>query len=188
MRTLLLVAMAGVLLAGCADQPKKEEPGAAVEERKVTEGKADESATATGRGGEAGPAVRPLPAPGAGKNVPPSDPNNILSRRSIYFDYDSNVVKEEFRPLVEAHAKFMLATPGAKIILQGNTDERGSREYNLSLGQRRADAVKKMMLLLGVPEARIETVSFGEEKPKELGSNEEAWARNRRADIVYVGE
>lgn len=119
---------------------------------------------------------------------PLTDPNNILSRRSVYFDYDSNVVKDEFRNLIQAHIKYLIDNKNARVRLEGNTDERGSREYNLALGQRRADAVKKIMVVLGVPEARLENISFGEEKPKAPGHDESAWSQNRRTDIVYQGE
>jgi peptidoglycan-associated lipoprotein len=119
---------------------------------------------------------------------PLKDPKNILSQRSVYFDFDSNVVKDEFRPLVQAHAKYMVEKKDAKIRIEGNCDERGSREYNLALGQRRAEAVKKVMTVLGVQEGRIETVSFGEEKPADPGHDEAAWAKNRRGDIKYAGE
>lgn len=116
------------------------------------------------------------------------DPNNILSKRIIYFDYDSNLVKEEFRPLVAAHAKYLAGDRAAKMIIQGNTDERGGSEYNLALGQRRAEAVKQMMTVLGAEGSRVEAVSFGKEKPRVEGSNEAAYAQNRRAEIVYQGE
>jgi peptidoglycan-associated lipoprotein len=116
------------------------------------------------------------------------DPNNILSKRSVYFDYDKDVVKEEFKPLVEAHAKYLQAHGDVKVTLQGNTDERGSREYNIALGQRRADAVKKAMNVLGVADKQIETVSFGEEKPRKECHEESCWQENRRADAVYQGE
>lgn len=116
---------------------------------------------------------------------PLDDPNGKLVGRSVFFDYDSNVVKPEGQTLVKAHADYMKQFPGARIALEGNTDERGSREYNLALGQRRADAVKQIMTLVGVPGDRIETVSFGEEKPKAAGHDEAAWSQNRRADIVY---
>ena len=116
------------------------------------------------------------------------DPNNILSKRSVYFDYDSFVVREEFKPLVEAHAKYLQRNPTAKMTVQGHTDERGSREYNIALGQKRADAVKRMLILLGATEIQVETVSFGKEKPKNPGHEEGAWAENRRDDILYVGE
>ena len=120
---------------------------------------------------------------------PLTDPSNILSKRSVFFDYDSNAVKDEFRPVVQAHSKFMTGDKrDAKIRIEGNCDERGSREYNLALGQRRAEAVKKVMTVLGVQDGRIETVSFGEEKPQSQGHDEGAYAQNRRADIKYSGE
>ena len=111
-----------------------------------------------------------------------------LAKRSVYFDYDSNAVKDEFRPLVQAHSKYMTSDKrDSKIRIEGNCDERGSREYNLALGQRRAEAVKKVMTVLGVQDGRIETVSYGEEKPMGPGHDEAAWAQNRRADIKYAG-
>jgi peptidoglycan-associated lipoprotein len=116
------------------------------------------------------------------------DPNNILSKRSIYYDLDKFDVKDEYRPLVEAHAKYLRENPAAKMLVQGNTDERGSREYNVALGQRRADGLKKMLMLLGAKEAQIESVSLGEEKPKSDGHDEGAWSQNRRSDMLYGGE
>ena len=115
------------------------------------------------------------------------DPGSPLSKRSIYYDFDAYNIKEEFQTLVEAHGKFLLEHKDFKIRIEGNCDERGSREYNLALGQRRADSVKKAMTLLGVPAKQIQTVSFGSEKPKAVGHDEEAWAENRRSDIVYPG-
>ncbi len=108
-----------------------------------------------------------------------------LAKRSIYFDFDSYVVKEEFKATIEAHAKYLVANKGRKILVQGNTDERGGREYNIALGQKRAEAVRKALALLGVAEAQVEAVSLGEEKPKATGSDEASWAENRRSDIVY---
>ncbi|MBN9133486.1 MAG: peptidoglycan-associated lipoprotein Pal [Nitrosospira multiformis] len=119
---------------------------------------------------------------------PLTDPNSILSKRSIYFEFDSYVVKDEYRSLVAAHAKYLREHPNARVLLQGNTDERGSREYNLALGQRRADAVKYAMTLSGAQEGQIEAVSLGEEKPHAMGHDEAAWAENRRVDIRYQGE
>ncbi len=116
------------------------------------------------------------------------DPRSPLSKRSIFFDYDSFTVKDEYKSLVEAHAAYLKRTPRARIVLEGNTDERGSREYNLALGQKRSEAVRRVMALLGVNDSQIEAVSFGEEKPRNGSSNEQAWAENRRADIRYVGE
>ena len=127
-------------------------------------------------------------AGGAGGVLPPRDAAGALAQRSIYFDYDSFTVKEDYKPIIQAHAKFLVENAGAKAYLQGHTDERGSREYNLALGQKRADAVRRIMTVLGVKDNQIESVSYGEEKPKNPGSDENAMAQNRRADIVYQGE
>jgi len=179
-----MFAVAG-LLVGCSSTPKDE--GAKVEERKP-------DVTTTTPVAPARPETGPTTGTTAPSNVGADplaalkDPNNILSRRSVFFDYDSNVVKEEFKPLVTAHANFLSQQRQQHMTIQGNTDERGSREYNLALGQRRADAVKQMMTLLGAAASNIETVSFGEEKPRAQGNTEQAYAENRRADIIYQGE
>ncbi len=110
---------------------------------------------------------------------------NELSKRSVYFDYDSYIVKDEFRPAVEANGKYLNSNRGRKVIVQGNTDERGGSEYNLALGQKRAEAVRKQLALTGVPESQIEAVSLGKEKPRATGHDEAAWAENRRADFLY---
>jgi len=115
------------------------------------------------------------------------DPASPLSKRNVYYDFDLYNIREEFQPIVEAHAKFLREHKDLRVRVEGNCDERGSREYNLALGQRRAHSIKRAMTLLGVSPKQIETVSFGAEKPKALGSNEEAWAENRRSDIVYIG-
>ncbi len=116
------------------------------------------------------------------------DPRSPLSKRSVYFDYDSYVVKDEFQALLTAHGKFLATNPTIKMLIQGNADERGSREYNLALGQKRADAVKKALALLGAREDQLESVSLGEEKPVCSESSEECWAKNRRGDMLYSGE
>ncbi|MES2772202.1 MAG: peptidoglycan-associated lipoprotein Pal [Pseudomonadota bacterium] len=117
-----------------------------------------------------------------------TDPKSILSKRSVFFDYDQYEVKPEYKELVAAHAQFLVSHRDFKMLIQGNTDERGSREYNLALGQKRADALKKMLMLLGAREEQIESVSLGEEKPKSNGQDEAAWAQNRRDDMLYSGE
>ena len=126
----------------------------------------------------------------SGKSIYPelTDPRNVLSQRRVYFDYDSFIVRPNFNEMVQSHAKFLLSHREVKIILQGNTDNRGTAEYNLALGQKRAEAVSAMLKALGVPEGQIEAVSFGEERPLESGDTDETWARNRRADMVYPGE
>jgi peptidoglycan-associated lipoprotein len=116
---------------------------------------------------------------------PLKDPKGVLAKRSIYFDYDSYLLRDDAKPVTEAHAKYLTAHKGRKIIIQGNTDERGGSEYNLALGQKRSEAVRKTLSLQGVPESQMEAVSFGKEKPKAQGNDEAAWAENRRADIVY---
>lgn len=116
------------------------------------------------------------------------DPNNPLSKRVIYFDFDSDAIREEFRGLIEAHAGFLKGNRAARIILQGHTDERGSRDYNLALGQRRAESVKQALTLMGVENDQVETVSLGEEKPVQEGHDEAAWKQNRRSEIHYLGE
>ncbi|HNH23676.1 MAG TPA: peptidoglycan-associated lipoprotein Pal, partial [Accumulibacter sp.] len=117
-----------------------------------------------------------------------TDPKSVQEQRVVYFDYDSYEVKSEYKDLVTAHAKFLTENRQFKMLIQGNTDERGSREYNLALGQKRSDAIKKMLLLLGAREDQLEAVSLGEEKPKNEGHNEAAWAQNRRGDMLYSGE
>ena len=117
-----------------------------------------------------------------------TDPKSILSKRSVYFDYDSYEVKADYKDLMTAHAKFLANNRQFKMLIQGNTDERGSREYNLALGQKRSDAIKKMLTVLGAREEQVESVSLGEEKPKNEGHNDTAWAENRRGDMLYSGE
>jgi peptidoglycan-associated lipoprotein len=172
-----------VFLAACSGKQVKEEPKAAVEDRSPS------ASTTTTESMKEAPTATTAPVTEQKMEINPlKDPNNILSKRSIYFDFDKYEVKAEYRPLVEAHARYLSAHADAKVMLQGNTDERGSREYNLALGQRRADAVKKMLMLLGAREDQIESVSLGEEKPRAQGSSEEAYAQNRRGDILYAGE
>ncbi len=173
-----IIGLSAALVAGCSSTPTTQ-PGAQVEDR--------------GPGG-----AQPVETPPVTTVTPQKidetlpaelrDPNNILSKRSVYFDFDNFVVKDEFKPLVEAHARFLVSKPKMKMLIQGNTDERGSREYNLALGQKRADAVKKTLLLLGAKDEQIESVSLGEEKPKNAGRDEAAWAENRRGDMLYSGE
>ena len=119
---------------------------------------------------------------------PRKDPASPLSKRSIYFDFDSFVVKDEYRTIIEAHAAYLMKHPSSRAILQGNADSRGSREYNLALGQKRAESVRRAMTVIGVQDEQLEAVSFGEEKPRALGDTEQDYAENRRTDIVYGDE
>jgi len=106
--------------------------------------------------------------------------------RIVYFDYDSYTVKPEFQALIDGHARFLKANPQRRVSIEGHTDERGGREYNLALGQKRSEAVRRALTLLGVSDSQIEAVSFGKEKPAVTGSGEEVWAQNRRAEIRYT--
>jgi len=179
MRSLFFVAVASLLLSACGSQPAApEQPAAGVEDR--TPKIKVETPTVT-------PVTPAKEEPSTGLAAL-KDPKNILSKRSVFFDFDQYLIKAEFRPLIEAHARFMVANPRMKMLIQGNADERGSREYNLALGQRRADAVRKSLTLLGAKEAQIEAVSLGEEKPRNPGHDEAAWAENRRGDMLYSGE
>jgi peptidoglycan-associated lipoprotein len=180
MKKYLIVALMSGVLAACSSEPTKEQEPAPVTDQK----------------GEnvVRPPVKPVEPSTAGVkdrnglSEELRNPNNILSKRSVFFDYDSNLVKDEFKPLVTAHARYLQQHPTAKMRIEGNADDRGSREYNLALGQRRADAVKQMMQLLGAKAEQVETVSFGEEKPKCSQAAESCWSQNRRGDIAYQGE
>ena len=175
MKKLIIPALLALLIAGCSSTPDAPDAnGAQVETRSNNAGNV---ATVTAGNVDS-------------RKLPPelTDPKNILSKRSIYFDYDKYDVRSEFKDLVTAHAKFLANNRQYKILIQGNTDDRGSREYNLALGQKRADAIKKMVTLLGAREEQVESVSLGKEKPKNEGQNEAAWAENRRGDILYQGE
>ena len=117
---------------------------------------------------------------------PWNDPKSPLFEKSVYFGLDEYTVQTKYQKMLSAHAGYLKANPKQKIIIQGNTDDRGTAEYNLALGQRRSDAVRKSLNLMGVSDDQMEAVSFGKEKPKADGNNEAAWAENRRADIVYI--
>ena len=174
MKKFIIPALLAFLIVGCSSTPDApEQSGVAVESRSG----GSDVATVTAGGVDA-------------STLPPelTDPKSILSKRSVYFDYDKFDVRSEYKDLVTAHARFLAKNPQFKMLVQGNTDERGSREYNLALGQKRSDAIKKMITLLGASESQVESVSLGEEKPKDEGQNEAAWAENRRGDMLYTGE
>lgn len=176
---------------------EQEELKRQLEEQKRRQEQASQGAQ-TGQAGQGqgeSPVIRPLSSGTVGEGQMGADPwaqlkepGSLLSQRSIYYDFDRYDIREDYVPIIEAHAKFLVQHPDLKVVVQGNCDDRGSREYNLALGQRRADSVKRAMLLLGVNSRQIETVSFGAEKPVAFGQDEESWAKNRRSDIVYVNE
>ncbi len=170
---LALVAAAATLVAACTTPVEldKSAGGAPIESRtpgRSQSGVAPVDAGRAGQGAAAAAAASTIPA-----NFP----------RVIYFDFDSYVVKDEFRPVVEQYAKALVADRKLKIAIEGHTDERGGREYNLALGQKRAEAVTKALMLLGAQETQVESTSYGKERPATPGSNEAAWAKNRRAEM-----
>jgi peptidoglycan-associated lipoprotein len=172
------------LIAGCSTTP---EGDASQSGAPVTD--ATKPGAKPGAGAQTGPIAKiDVTKPGAVAGADPKLKTGALAQRSIYYDLDQFDVKDQYRSLVEAHAKYLRENPAAKILIQGNTDERGSREYNVGLGQRRSDGVKKMLVLLGARDNQIESVSLGEEKPQADGHDESAWSKNRRSDILYSGE
>ena len=167
MKKLILPALLAALVAGCSSTPDATDANAPVEGR---------NGVATVNAGNMD-----------GRNLPAvlTDPKSILSKRSIYFALDRYDVSEQYRALVNAHAKFLVENRQFKILIQGNTDERGTSEYNLALGQKRSEAVRRALGLLGVSDAQLEAVSFGKEKPAAQGGSEDVHAQNRRAELSY---
>ncbi|WP_455199136.1 peptidoglycan-associated lipoprotein Pal [Kaarinaea lacus] len=122
---------------------------------------------------------------GSQMTSPLDDPNSMLAKRVVYFDFDRSEVKGEFRAIVSAHAEYLASNPDASVTIEGHADERGTREYNIALGERRAAAVKQVLTLQGASSGQVNTISYGEERPAALGHDEDAWALNRRAEFIY---
>lgn len=191
-----IVALGVVItLAGCGSSvkldsaPVEDKSAKAVTAAAPSSGSGTNSGGATTAGGGAAqPAIsQPVVAP---VNVMPKAAEQSAAlpasvSRVVYFDYDSFAIKPEFQTLLDTHARFIRADRSKRIAIEGHTDERGGREYNLALGQKRAEAVRNALVLLGVPDAQMEAVSFGKEKPAVSGSDETALAKNRRAEINY---
>lgn len=171
---LVLVAMS--VLAGCSSQPLTEQTAAPVVNRNPEAVIVSE--------------VMPITITGANESIDPrlKDPGSPLSKRTVYFELDSFIVKDEYKILLEHHARFLASNGKYKMLIQGNTDERGTREYNLALGQKRSEAIKKVLKLLGATEDQLEAVSLGKERPACSKSSEDCWAKNRRGDMLYSDE
>jgi len=176
MRRLLLNTAISMLLAACGTTPEMQTPSA-------SKGPAP---SATPSVATPGPSTQGVTTTVVAAD-PLKDPQSILSKRTVYFDYDSDAIKPDFVPIIEAHAKYLRDHRAAKMLIQGDADERGSREYNIGLGQRRADTLKTRLVLLGATEAQIESVSLGEEKPVCAEHAEGCWWKNRRDDMLYAG-
>ncbi len=166
---LLLIVLPALLLFGCPSKPTKPE-GAGVEDRGAEGG-------IEGHGARDG---------GAFTGAELDDPSSPLAQRLVYFELDSSEVRSEFRPTISAHARYLAKNAQAKVTLEGHADERGSREYNLALGEQRANAVRSLLLADGAASAQIQAVSYGEEKAAASGHDESAWSQNRRVEIVYT--
>jgi peptidoglycan-associated lipoprotein len=176
MKRFFLIFGATVLLAGCGSSVKLDD--VPIEDKvgtTVSQQGADGANSAVGNGGVASVDIGKS---GQSASIP-------AGSRIVYFDYDSSVIKPEFQSVIESHARYIRADKNRKVAIEGHTDERGGREYNLALGQKRAEAVRNALGLLGVGDGQVEAVSFGKEKPAVQGSNEDAMAKNRRAEISY---
>lgn len=180
MKNLILAGLVSIMLIAC---------GTSVPLSDVPVVDATSNSTGVESGGAAGAAGSGVQG---GGGVAPSDMANTVpptlmavESRLVYFDYDSFVIKPEFQELIAAHARFLRTQPTRKVAIEGHTDERGGREYNLALGQKRAEAVRNALSILGISPVQMEAVSFGEEKPLVTGAEEAAFAKNRRAEIRY---
>lgn len=169
---LVLVLLISAFLFGCGSTEEKKEE-VTIEDQGMPAGESAETQT---YGTE---------EDGRSKMSALDDPNSPLATRIIYFDFDSSEVQAQYRPVVEAHAKYLAANPNVSITLEGHADERGSREYNLALGERRAESVKQQMTILGASSAQIRLVSYGEERPAVDGHDDYSWSQNRRVEILY---
>jgi peptidoglycan-associated lipoprotein len=176
-KQLLIAAIASVAagLSGCATTDSQD-PAAASASSSTSTSSSGTDTGARGRGsvGTAGTQGQAQPPVGQSPDL----------KRSVYYEFDKYEVKPEYRSLVESHARWLRANPGAKLVIEGNADEQGSREYNLALGQRRAESVTKMMQLMGVSANQLEAISYGEERPRSAAHDEKAWAENRRSDFA----
>jgi len=179
MRKILMVLMLATALVsagGCAS--KKPKPGASQSTEVGANGGADSS----------GASADAANAGNVGSDEDVAGPQGgLLAKRVIYFDFDSSDIKGEGNDVVAAHAKYLASHASTRVRLEGNTDDRGSREYNIGLGERRAQSVRRALMLQGASEGQITTVSYGAERPAAVGTDESAWAKNRRVEIVYLG-
>jgi peptidoglycan-associated lipoprotein len=173
---ILLAASLVTLLAACSS-------GVKLNDVPVEDRQPGSVAPGPGGGATSGDARTVAPVTAGLNPADAAGPANVA--RIVYFDYDSYVIKPQFQNIIEGHARFLKTNQQRRIVIEGHTDERGGREYNLALGQRRSEAVRRALGLLGVPDTQVEAVSFGKEKPASQGADETAWAQNRRAEIAY---
>lgn len=175
----LVLSLFAVGLNGCSTATKTTADGAGGSKEAAAGGGAKSGADTSGA------ATSGMAGAGGMKADPLSDPNSVLAKRVVYFDFDSSVVRDEFSSTLEAHANYLAEHPGVKVTLEGHCDERGTREYNLALGERRAQSVQQFMELMGAKKGQVTSISYGEERPAAMGHDEAAWHLNRRVEIVY---
>jgi peptidoglycan-associated lipoprotein len=175
---ILVVLIVGVTISACDTIGGTKPDGATVDEK---------STTRDGSTGAAGDSASSTALPGAGefKGHPLDNPDSPLASRIIYFDFDKSDVRPESQAILSAHGAYLAANPGSSVTLEGHADERGSREYNIGLGERRAQSVRRLLLFQGASDNQIQTVSYGEERPVALGHDDESWSKNRRVELVY---
>jgi peptidoglycan-associated lipoprotein len=178
---LLLMAIPLVFLVACGTTP----PATETPSEPMATGQTEEEQAPEAVDQPEAAVVTPVETQQGFQGSPLDDPDSLLSKRVVYFDFDKSNVKDEFRDIIAAHAGYLAEHPSARVTLEGHADERGSREYNMGLGERRANAVRQFMLLQGAAARQIETVSYGEERPVAFGHDEASWALNRRVEIVY---
>ncbi len=183
-KLMLLLVPLLLLLAGCENMPTfgGGEEGQPAE---VVEGSSEAGTPGADQAAAAAAETHGVSESAGLEGSELDNPNSPLATRVLYFDFDSSEIKAEYRPVIEAHASYLAAHPDTIVTLEGHTDERGSREYNLALGERRANAVRRQLVLLGASAGQIRVVSYGEERPVAEGHDEEAWALNRRVEIRY---
>ena len=172
--TILIACLATLAIAGCKNQ-------STVPEGTDTAGGAGGAST-TGAGSNGGGAFEPIPG---GEAAGGSAPAGLMDQLVVYFDFDSSDLRGEFNSMLAAHGQYLAANAGVQLRLEGHADERGSREYNIGLGERRAQAVRRILMLQGATAAQLTTVSYGEERPAVFGSDEESYQLNRRVELVY---
>ncbi|HEY7673119.1 MAG TPA: peptidoglycan-associated lipoprotein Pal [Gammaproteobacteria bacterium] len=172
--TILIACLAVLALAGCKNQEAVPDGSAGAA--------GTDGASTSGAGGSGSGAFQPIPGGEAtGGNVPPG----LMDQLVVYFDFDSSDIKPDFNSMLAAHGQYLAANSGVQLRLEGHADERGSREYNIGLGERRAQAVRRILMLQGATAAQLTTVSYGEERPAVFGSDEESYSLNRRVELVY---
>lgn len=183
--TYLIIAAAAVAVAGCGGRKAVvDETEVEVETVETVEGVAGGGASATALD-DGGTDAQPLDSAGTAAGAAGDGDDSLLAERVVYFDYDSSLLRDEAQAVVRAHARNLLQNPASQLILEGHADERGTREYNLALGEDRAKSVADLLQAMGVGGERIQTISYGEERPVALGHDESAWSLNRRVELLY---